>query len=590
MVIAFVAERAGVTSKAEHAPAVAFKQPKLHTAGESNLSRKTASTSGKPSLADFAAVHSHCAVYTAPRVAEAMLDRVGWTANADLRGRRLLEPACGDGSFLLPAIERLVASLRRHRVCDEQRLADAIVAFEFDPETAEALKARVVELLANTGLSRKVAARVASGWVRCEDFLLANDLSSFSDVVGNPPYMRWSKVPEKLRRSYEKYLPAYAARGDLCLAFVCRAVELLHQDKGHLAFLCADRWLRCAYGAEARGSLESAVRLSMHLEVHDVPVFVGTRKVGAYAAITILDRDRKGEVVVARATSIDDLCKRLLPDAGRSTASHASRLTGSGGAVLAGADLAATFCKIVESTPTLAEAGVEVRCGMALGCAPVFIVEAETTIESERLVPWIKTRDLLDDGTVEPSARLVDVWNNGESLVDLDEYPELRAHLKFHEAALQKRACVAAPSQWYRTIDRLSRTRMSAPKILVAGMSKFSRVAMSHGGAQPSNAIYSLSSTEWPLAALFAVLRSGALDIFSAVLSPRFSGGVKRFDGNLLRQVRLPRWSEVAPSLQKRLLALDVGTPTPRPELLSELYGISHATHKKALASAVARD
>jgi hypothetical protein len=590
MVTAFATRSSVATSDAGRATSLVPEGLESDSHGESKLSKNIAATSEQPSLADFAAVHSHCAVYTSSRVAEAMLDRIGWTASADLRGRRLLEPACGDGAFLLPAIERLLASLRRHRVCSERQLVDAIVAFEFDHETAEALRARVVDLLNAAGLSDRSAARVAHSWVRCEDFLLASDLPSFSDVVGNPPYMRWSKVPEKLRRSYERYLPAYAARGDLCLSFVCRAVELLRQDKGLVAFLCADRWLRCAYGAEARSELEGSVRLSLHLEVHDVPVFVGARKVGAYAAITILDREKRGEAVVARATSIDDLSKRLLPNAGRSTASHASRLTGTGGAILAGPDLAAAFCKIVESMPTLAEAGIEIRCGMALGCAPVFVVDGETAIEADRLVPWIRTRDLTETGIVEPSARLIDVWDNRENLIDLAEYPALQEYLTHHETALTDRVCVTRPSQWYRTIDRLSRTRMCEPKILIAGMSKFSRVAMSSGGAQHSNAIYAMSSNEWPLRALFSVLRSGALDIFSAVLSPRFSGGVKRFDGNLLRQVRLPRWSDVAPSMQDRLLALDVVAPTPRPDLLTELYGIVHASHKKALASAISRD
>ena len=402
--------------------------------------------------------------------------------------------------------------------------------------------------------------------------------------------MRWSKVPATLKLAYERRLPSDAARGDLCLAFVCRAVRLLREDSGRVAFLCADRWLRCAYGADARAELERATRLSLHLEVHDVRVFIGSRKVGAYAAITILDRDRRGEAVVARATSIDDLCKRLLPEAGRATASHASRLIGIGGAILAAADLAAAFSRIVESTPVLADAGIDVRCGMALGCAPVFVVDGETKIEKSRLVPWVRTRDLREDGTIETSALLIDVWDGDEGLVDLKRFPVLRAHLESHKVALKTRTCVVAPAQWYRTIDRMNRARMDTPKILIAGMAKFSRVALSGGGAQPSNAIYSLSSHEWPLAALFAVLRSGALDVFAAVLSPRFAGGVKRFDGNLLRQVRIPPWSKVEPEMRRRLLSLDVSIATPRPELVADLYDVSHATHRRALAAAMNRD
>lgn len=537
-----------------------------------------------------AAVHAHCAVYTRPDVAAAILDRIGWTENADLRGRRLLEPACGDGAFLLPAVERLLQSARTHGACSETELIDAIVAFEFEPLTAQHLRLRLGQQLTEFGLPPKVAARIASRWLRCEDFLLAPDLGLFSDVVGNPPYMRWSKVPTLLRTSYEKHLPTYAARGDICLAFICRAVELLRTDDGRVAFLCADRWLRCAYGSAARVELERVARLAFHLEVHDVPVFVGTKRIGAYAAISILERTLHGAAVIAHASSLEDLRRRLKPGAGIASASRAARLQGSQGAILVGADLAAAFARMVETGTVLANAGIEVRCGMALGCASVFVIEGETDVEEDRLVPWARTPDLLLNGKVEPSARVINVWTEEGTLIKLSSFPRLKAHLASHRADLQKRVCVVRAGHWYRTIDRLDPLRVSSPKILVAGMARFARVALSRGAVQPSNAVYAVTTnSEWPLAALFALFRCGALDIFAAVLAPRFSGGTKRFDGNVLRQVRIPLWSQVDPVLKKHLLDLDVRFPTSRPDLLADIYKITSASHRKALATAVAR-
>src|SRR5689334_15206068 len=58
----------------------------------------------------------HCAVYTQPEIACGILDLIGWKANRDLLGQRLLEPSCGDGSFLIPAIERLLESASRSGV------------------------------------------------------------------------------------------------------------------------------------------------------------------------------------------------------------------------------------------------------------------------------------------------------------------------------------------------------------------------------------------------------------------------------------------------------------------------------------------
>lgn len=519
-----------------------------------------------------------------------MLDRIGWTSASDLRGRRLLEPACGDGSFLVIAVARLLESLTRHGSLNEDALGDAILAFEFEPATADALRRRLRAVLEGAGFASSIASRLAARWLRCEDFLLAEVSAEFTDVIGNPPYMRWSKLPDRLRKSYEARLPAFAARGDLCLAFVCRSVQLLKASEGRLAFLCADRWLRCAYGSAARVELQKDVRLSCHVEVHDVPVFLGQRKVGAYAAISILDRRLRGSAVVGRASSLDDLHRLLLRDVDSAPNSCTSLLRGSEGAVLAEPDLAAIFSEVASAGLPLSACGIEVRCGMALGCASFFLVEGETDIEESRLKPWIRTPDLLANGRVQSSSRVIDVWDDDGRLVALEKFPRLKAHLERHRTELEGRACVAKKTdEWYRTIDRLDLVRMLAPKILVAGMAKSSRVAFSTGGAQPSNAIYAVTSTEWPLTALFALFRFGALDIFASVLAPKFAGGVKRFDGNVLRQVRVPRWSSIDPVLQKTLLGADVASAIPQPELIADIYKIKAAGLRTALAQAVAR-
>lgn len=537
------------------------------------------------------AIHDHCGVFTRPEVACGVLDLIGWTADADLSGQRLLEPSCGDGSFLAPAVERLLKSARRRGTLHDTGLSAAILAFEFDSETAERARLRVRDLLKVAGLAEAVAHRIADRWVRCEDFLLANEIGTFSHVVGNPPYMRWSKLPSVLRVAYEKKLPSLAARGDLCLAFVWRAVELSTPATGRVAFLCADRWLRCAYGEAARAELAKSVRLATHLEVHAVPLFLGTRKVGAYAAISLLDRDLEGGSAVKEVPSLAALLRRLNNHKKVVRKASASMALGAeGGAVLAGPSLAAVFDRMAERGVRLGDAGVDVRCGLALGSAPVFIVgEDGADIETERLLPYLRTRDLTDDGRAIPVTHLANVWSADGDLVDLSHYPKLRAHLETHRESLAGRSCAVRPEHWYRTIDRIDLARVAAPKILVAGMGKASRVALSPGGAQPSNALYAVTSTGWPLEALFALFRGGLLDVFAEVLAPRFSGRSKRFDGNVLRQVRIPLWSQVDAALKKSLLDMDVTTAVPTPELISDLYGVRGARHRNALRAATVR-
>lgn len=108
-----------------------------------------------PQPADAAAIsliHKHCAVFTRSEVACAILDLIGWRADGDLTGQRLLEPACGEGAFLLPAIERLLASARMFGRPLDDTLADQILAFEFDAATAKIARDKVVALLRKLGV------------------------------------------------------------------------------------------------------------------------------------------------------------------------------------------------------------------------------------------------------------------------------------------------------------------------------------------------------------------------------------------------------------------------------------------------------
>ena len=520
-------------------------------------------------------IHAHCAVFTRAEVARAVLDFLDWRSDRDLAGLRLLEPACGEGAFLLPAIERLVLSAKAFGRPLEG-LGEQILAYEFDAATAEIARNKIVALLGRHAVEPELADRLATRWLRLGDFLVADVDATFSHVVGNPPYMRWSKLPKVLRRRYEQALPAHSARGDLCLSFVWRAVAHLRPVDGRVAFLCADRWLRCAYGGRAREALSKHIRVASHFEVHRVPVFDGDRNVGAYAGITVLDQAIGEGGEVQAFEDMASLTKRL-SSGPPSTDACASVLVGGDGAILASGPLRTLFEAMSTGTVRLAEAAIEVRCGMALGVAEAFVVDENTPIEASRLVPFVRACDIGVDGAVVASRRVLDVWTPEGRLIELEQFPRLQEHLARHRKALEARACVAKPEQWHRTIDRMRRERLAKPRIVVAGMAKHSRVGWLPAGLQPSNALYTLSSDQWPLRPLYALLRIGVLDVFATVLAPRFSGGSLRFDGNVLGQVRIPLWSSLDEALRTRLatMADDEAMPI---DLVAALYGLDDET------------
>jgi hypothetical protein len=59
---------------------------------------------------------THGVVLTKPHMVELILDLAGYSQDRDLARMRLLEPACGHGAFLVPAIRRLMTAAKAARM------------------------------------------------------------------------------------------------------------------------------------------------------------------------------------------------------------------------------------------------------------------------------------------------------------------------------------------------------------------------------------------------------------------------------------------------------------------------------------------
>ena len=138
----------------------------------------------------------HGEVFTRRWVVDLILDLVGYTSDRDLAAGVALEPACGSGAFLVPMVERLVASARTHRRSLEEA-ADAIVAFDLLQGHVDSSRSAVERTLAAAGVAEGAAREFAAHWVERRDFLLQPPADGSVDVVvGNPPYIRLEALPE----------------------------------------------------------------------------------------------------------------------------------------------------------------------------------------------------------------------------------------------------------------------------------------------------------------------------------------------------------------------------------------------------------
>src|SRR6266516_7974950 len=83
-------------------------------------------------------------VYTKPWVVDLILDLVGYRAEADLATLVAVEPAAGEGAFLVRMVRRLLASLQLHgrSLGDAKR---ALLAYELDGKASAWARELVVD-------------------------------------------------------------------------------------------------------------------------------------------------------------------------------------------------------------------------------------------------------------------------------------------------------------------------------------------------------------------------------------------------------------------------------------------------------------
>ncbi len=137
---------------------------------------------------EIQSLHDRCGVYTKPEIVRRILDAVKWRARDDLSKARLLEPAAGNGAFLVEAGKRLVASLRRRQVAvTAASLKDKIWSCEIHPREVKRARSGVEEALRGLGVHHATARSCANAWVTGSDFLLANKPAEPNQTVARNP-------------------------------------------------------------------------------------------------------------------------------------------------------------------------------------------------------------------------------------------------------------------------------------------------------------------------------------------------------------------------------------------------------------------
>lgn len=494
-------------------------------------------------------------VFTKRAVVEFILDLTNWIPSTDLTSARLLEPSCGSGDFLIPALERLLTTAD----LTPDNLIHSVRAVEVHRPSLECCRDRVDDLLSQHGMKKSQRSKLLNAWLVHGDFLTTEFPHDFTHIVGNPPYVRQEALPDELLKFYRTRFRTMYDRADLYVPFFEKSLTSLSQD-GRLGFICADRWMKNKYGGPLRRMIAEDFHLESYIDFTGCPAF--QNEVVAYPAVTIIKRGSGTVTGISHRPLVDSESLGKLAAGFRKNKTHPSVLkalnvtSGDDPWLLDNPQRLSLIRQLECKFPVLEEAGCKIGIGVATGADKIFIhQDKDLPVESTRKLPLVMTRDI-KQGCIEWGGHMLLNPYEGDTpkLVDLENYPLFSDYVHTHRKAISKRHTAKKnPSNWYKTIDRVYPTLLKTPKLLIPDIKGEPTVAYDSGEYYPHHNFYFITSNDWNLRALQAVLLSPVAQSFVATYSLRMRGDCLRYQAQYLRRIRVPLWRSITAKLQNAL-------------------------------------
>lgn len=502
-----------------------------------------------------AAAKSRGEVFTRRWVVELMLDLVEYTPDRELADLTVVEPAVGSGAFWRVLLERLTTALPA--AGHWEGLDNALRGYDIEQTNVDHCRALTVTHLVASGCPVRTAQTLAKRWLHREDFLLATRDIRADLVVGNPPYIRIEELTPQLLSEYRRVAPTMGGRADVFVGFYEHGLDLLKAG-GKLAFICADRWMRNAYGRALRGKVVDGFSVDDVIVMHDADAFEST--VSAYPAITVISRKSQGTATIAKVS------ERFGADQAPTYVQWRSRdetrlLTKDVEAAVlpswhetsevwpdASPAVIAWLEQLDETMPLLEDAntGTRLGIGIATGSDRVYIRRGDVDVESDRLMPMV-TPDAIRSGEFRfTGEHLVSPWTP-DGLVDLHDYPRLARYYAGNAQQLRGRSVAKRSGpHWYRTIDRQNFSLLQREMLVMQDMKAQASPVRVPAGYVPHHNLYWIVSTAWDLDALGGLLLSKVVEKQVEAYCVKMRGGTLRFQAQVLRKVRIPRIDSLA--------------------------------------------
>ncbi len=225
-------------------------------------------------------------IYTPDYIVAKILDDAGF-AEKTLLGKTVLDPACGDGRFLVQVVARIIAT---SDAADLQQNLHCVHGWDVDEEAIALCIENLNKLTQH--LDYQIdwnIKKIDSLFQKADIDLFSMPVETFDFIVGNPPYIRIQHLEEPQRKFIQQHY-AFCKSGstDIYIAFYELAISLLSPN-GVCGFITPNTFFYTETAKPMRAYFATHRLLRKITNYADIQVFTNAT---TYSAIVIFDKKK----------------------------------------------------------------------------------------------------------------------------------------------------------------------------------------------------------------------------------------------------------------------------------------------------------
>lgn len=514
---------------------------------------------------------------------------------------RVLDPACGSGTFLLRAFDHLMRA---------RNPSGASVQAKFDPENEGRLlalrtsvltenlfgvdlDARAVEIaqlnlmiraaesrhrlptlernlqVGNSVIADPAVDSRAVNWKGA--FPTAMEEGGFDVIVTNPPYVRIQNLPEGNR---EYFAARFSAdwNFDIYTVFVQQAWELL-RDGGVAGFILPNKFLGAKYGQSLRKFLGDKGTVFKLLDFRDYQVFGDAT---TYTCLLFLRKGkprRRFEFGSLKVESDPGVVRSLTDEQFTLSEVEVPKESASPWTLVPG-DSQSLFEKLKSIPQRLSDVAESVYVGLQTSADPIYIVPMSkesgelayitdpesgepVTVERELLHPILRGREIQRWAVQWRRHYLIFPYTVAGGAVapihstELRErYPQTAAYFERHKSKLKSRdGAEQLGEDWHLFAYEKNLEKFGKPKILTQVLADRDRFTLDSegkfyfvgGGGSGGYGITLKDDSEEYRLYVLGVLNSRPVELYNHLISTRFRGGFFSYSRQYLEPLPIPK-------------------------------------------------